>query len=143
MPDQARIAVLRRVDGLFELTVGTKKGDLLHECREALSPLPRSSTTARLLDAWGRLGAAREITPALTDDVLEVLARTTVDPDGDRPPVLPLSIELPPPPHKPTAANPRRSVSTPPGATALTRMDGASSTASCRTNPTTACLDAV
>lgn len=91
------LAVLRRVDGLFELRA--QDGG-----RTALEPLAGDGGLAR---AWRALAGVREIRPGVLDAIRTVLERSRIDPFGDEPRARPLQIEAPPRPHVPTAANPR------------------------------------
>lgn len=108
--NETRIAVLRRVDGLFELIVERREDGQTPLYVEHLRPLrrPNNSEGERdLLKAWDLLGAVREIEQPVLEAVRFVLGVTVIDPEGERPTLEPLEITPPPPPHKPTAANPR------------------------------------
>lgn len=102
-----RLATLRSAEGLFALRVQRQPqedGDLYSE---ELVPLRAGCDQPELFGAWKRLAAVREIEPAVLDAVRVVLSESVLDLDADRPELPALTIEAPPPPYQPTAANPR------------------------------------
>ncbi|MFK7742549.1 MAG: hypothetical protein AB8H80_19715 [Planctomycetota bacterium] len=111
MPEsETRIALLRRVDGLFELTVTRREGGQAPTYVERMRPLRRPNNSVgerELLEAWELLGAVREIEPPIVEAVRYILGVTVLDPEGERPTLRPLDITPPPAPHQPTAAHPR------------------------------------
>ena len=100
-----RIAVLRRVDGLFAWRIARGQEGFVTE----LAPLSfeREPEHRELLQAWDALGAVREIRAEVLEAVRCVLLATVLDPEGERPTLERLEIAPPPPEHKATAANPR------------------------------------
>ena len=102
-PTETLLAVLRRTDGLFALV-----GDVVDgapSCRSI--PLAPNHDPDRLLQAWQGLASVREATAATSAAVEAILDATRLDPLGDAPATEQLRIGAPPPPHRPTAANPR------------------------------------
>ncbi|MEM7201510.1 MAG: hypothetical protein AAF628_14670 [Planctomycetota bacterium] len=108
---EVRIALLRRVDGLFALSVARDASGDAPVYRERLQSLPGhgpgGAEAAPLLAAWQALAAVREVRIDVLEAVRRVLRDTVADPEGERPTLERLQIAPPPPPHVPTAANPR------------------------------------
>lgn len=107
---ETRIALLRRVDGLFKLVIERREDGPTPVYEEHLQPLRQPGNTPgelELLAAWDLLSAVREIEPPVLEAVRAILVATVIDPEGERPTLQPLEIAPPPPAHKPTAANPR------------------------------------
>lgn len=105
---KTRIALLRRVDGIFALHIEHDATNEEQPYREVLRPPSRALEGHReLLDAWQSLAKVREIEPPVLEAVRLVLFCTVLDPEGERPTLPRLEIATPPAPHIATAANPR------------------------------------
>lgn len=102
-----RLATLRSAKGLFALNVQRRSEGGADLYVEKLVALREDDDQPELFAAWEKLAAVREIEPAVLEAVRVVLTESVLDLDADRPELPALTIETPPPPYQPTAANPR------------------------------------
>ncbi len=96
----ARLAILRRADALYELSARLEDGTV----RVSATPLAADHALAL---CWARMARVRTIDSALLHDLRAVARDTRIDPLAEPPTLQPLRVAPPPPPHRPTAANPR------------------------------------